>query len=508
MSDLSYEANFSKKFHLQAVIVLFFLLISRLVAMYFVPLMDSTEARYGEIAREMLKTNNWITLFLDYGKPFLAKPPLSTWLSAFSMRLFGINELTVRLPSLLLSIGILWLVWDLAKKRSGSVVATLSVLLLAGSLYFFLDAGAVMTDPSLVFCITLSMVAFWHGMIAYSKIWAYVFFIGLGLGLLAKGPIAIVLTALPIFTWLLLHKQWKVFFLQMPWLKGCLIILALALPWYILAEMQNPGFINYFIVGENISRFYIPGWKGNHYGFCHLHPFGAIWGYTLFGLLPWSIVAIYWLIYHGKKLPALLNKDDKGWISYLLLWLFLPLLFFTFSRNIIYTYVFPSLPAFALLFAELLHRSEITVRSAYRIVHLAIVTGLCFLIATALLILQPGNIPKTTKPVIAAWKKQNPLPGSKLIYWGVRVAYSAEFYSAGSAIFVNDFNKLQSILTKHPSSYLVINSNQLSSIPVDILVRLTKVDTVFIKNHKLLLFRISSGLSQQNLINKPWPNLP
>ena len=79
--------------------------------------MDKTEARYAEIARIMLETNNWITPQIDYGSPFWAKPPLSTWLSAMSMKAFGVNEFAVRLPSLLLCIGIVLLIGQFAKQK-------------------------------------------------------------------------------------------------------------------------------------------------------------------------------------------------------------------------------------------------------------------------------------------------------------------------------------------------------------------------------------------------------
>ena len=96
-----------------------FMLIARLLCNAVVPLTDTTEARYGEIARLMLETGDWITPQHDYGVPFWAKPPLSTWLSAFSMKLFGVNEFAARLPSLLLGIGMLALVWQWSAQRRG-----------------------------------------------------------------------------------------------------------------------------------------------------------------------------------------------------------------------------------------------------------------------------------------------------------------------------------------------------------------------------------------------------
>ncbi len=95
------------------------LLVVRLAAMAAIPLNESTEARYGEMARKMLETGNWVLPMHDYGIPFLAKPPLWAWMSAASMGIFGVNAFAARLPALLLSIMTLGLVWLLALKRHG-----------------------------------------------------------------------------------------------------------------------------------------------------------------------------------------------------------------------------------------------------------------------------------------------------------------------------------------------------------------------------------------------------
>ena len=83
----------------------FFLVV--LIRLFFngvIPLMDKTEARYAEIARLMAETGEWVVLQIDYGIPFWAKPPLSTWASALSIQLFGAAEFFVRLPYALVCI--------------------------------------------------------------------------------------------------------------------------------------------------------------------------------------------------------------------------------------------------------------------------------------------------------------------------------------------------------------------------------------------------------------------
>lgn len=75
--------------------------------MILVPVKDTTEARYAEIARKMLETGDWITPQFEYGVPFWGKPPLHTWLSAAGMGAFGVNEFAARLPIFALACALL-----------------------------------------------------------------------------------------------------------------------------------------------------------------------------------------------------------------------------------------------------------------------------------------------------------------------------------------------------------------------------------------------------------------
>lgn len=486
MFDVKNNQWNSLKFSTKSLSVLIFLLLCRMLSMWLIPLNDSTEARYGEIARKMLETGNWVTLQHDYGVPFWAKPPLSTWLSAMSMGAFGVNEFAVRLPGLLLSFGILWLVWFLAKKHSGSVVAMVATLVLASSLYFFLGAGTVMTDPALIFCTTLSMVAFWRAFVDGQKIWSYVFFVGLGLGLLAKGPLAIVLVGMPVFFWILFRNEWALLWQRLPWVSGTLLCAAIALPWYILAELRTPGFLNYFIVGEHLQRFLTPGWTGDKYGLAHHAHWGMIWIYAIAGIFPWSILGLCWLVTSWKKLPSL-SHDDDGWMSYLLFFMLLPLCFFTFASNIIYPYVFPSLPAFALFFAEMWRRSTPSLGSWRWILRASVISGIFFLVATVAFQIMPETVAKTQKPLIEAWLKENPAAGSQLMYWAYKPENSAQFYSAGRVISTKDLTVLSPWLRTNTKHYLVVNSKELTEIPADLQARSTVVTKIWFKQNLMLL---------------------
>ncbi|HEX4585279.1 MAG TPA: phospholipid carrier-dependent glycosyltransferase, partial [Burkholderiaceae bacterium] len=97
-------------------------LVVRAITLGTYPLADTSEARYGEIARVMRETGNWVTPQETAGTPFWAKPPLYAWLSAGSTYLFGVDEFALRLPSLLCGVGVLVLcgVWTAALARRPS----------------------------------------------------------------------------------------------------------------------------------------------------------------------------------------------------------------------------------------------------------------------------------------------------------------------------------------------------------------------------------------------------
>jgi 4-amino-4-deoxy-L-arabinose transferase-like glycosyltransferase len=226
----------------------------RLATLGAYPLMDNTEARYAEIARITVETGDWVTPHHRYGVAFWSKPPLSMWLTAISYLGFGVNEFAARLASLVPCLLATWLTIDLALARGRRDTALRAGLVLFTTPLFFVSAGAVMTDPALLLGTTLSMVAFWRAMTGTglaARVWGYLFFIGLAIGLLAKGPVGVVLTMGPVGIWALwkggIANVWR----RLPWVTGTLLTAALAVPWYVAAEARTPGFLDYFIVGEH-----------------------------------------------------------------------------------------------------------------------------------------------------------------------------------------------------------------------------------------------------------------
>ena len=135
----------------------------RLLLLGLSPLMDTTEARYGEISRLMVELNDWVTPWFTYDMPFWGKPPLAFWISALSFKVFGINEFAARFPHWLAGMVVLWILWGM-RPRSGPTGATYAIALLLGSVMFFVASGMVMMDMALVIGTTLAMRGFWNGL--------------------------------------------------------------------------------------------------------------------------------------------------------------------------------------------------------------------------------------------------------------------------------------------------------------------------------------------------------
>lgn len=433
----------------KAVRILVFLILSvfaiRLATMAVLPLMDTTEARYAEIARKMAEMGDWVTPWADDGVPFWGKPPLAFWITAASFRLFGVSEFTARLPHFICSLLICLMVWDLAYRQEGRRAAILAAGVLAGSALFIVSSGAVMTDITLVLGSTAALYGFWLALRGITDLQrragGWIFFIGIAIGLLAKGPLVLVLAGLPLVIWVSVERRWKETLFGLPWIAGLVLVAALVLPWYWRAEEKTPGFIDYFIVGEHWKRFLVPGWRGDLYGHAHNFPIGTVWLFALIALLPWpfTVMIVKWEA-RGKKI----ERRDRSWVRYTLLWALMPLLFFTASRNIIWTYALPPLPAAALFLGGWLanhsQRAESWVASGL-VIMLAIIGG-----AGAGAVFFPHWLDGMTAKTVAVAYLGRRKADEPLIFMEGR-PFSASFYSANAARKVLNTDELETALT-------------------------------------------------------------
>jgi 4-amino-4-deoxy-L-arabinose transferase-like glycosyltransferase len=435
-----------------------------------IPLTDKTEARYGEIARLMAETGNWIVPQIDYGVPFWAKPPLSAWLSAASVKLLGTSEFALRLPFWIVAvlIALLLIPYGHQKKINGLIPGIILFTLPE----FFLHAGVLSTDMMLSLSVGLTMMGFWEFTKSEkSRIPGLLFFVGIGLGLLAKGPITGVLCFPPLFIWCVRQQISLKKIFQIPWVLGGLLTLTIALPWYWLMEINSPGFIDYFLVGEHFLRFVDSSWSGDKYGFPKQQPLGIIWVFVMAGALPWSLILL------GQLKNGIKKVWNDPWQLFLWLWILWTPFFFTFSKSLIHTYTLPVMIPIALLIVN--HWSSL--RTKKPVLYMAI--GLPILLI-GIYFLEPTQkiLSDNTDKNLVFHHKIEP---SKLFAFPFK-SYSSQFYSNGKIKVISP-NTLEKMIEDSTSFSVIIKKRQLEYLSPEVTSKL-----------KLLLERTNDGLYQFN----------
>jgi 4-amino-4-deoxy-L-arabinose transferase-like glycosyltransferase len=346
-------------------------------------LVGADEPRYAQVAREMLAHHDWITPTLG-GQPWLEKPPLYYWQAMLAYRLFGVSDWAARLPSPIDATLMVIAIYFFSRRfRPGSQLdAALMTASATGIIGF---ARAASTDMPLAATFTIAMLAWyaWHQSGAQACLWlAYA---SVALGMLAKGPVAPFLAALIVSIFAIAARDYRIIRRSFS-IPGILIFCLIAFPWFVAVQLRNPDFFHAFILQHNLERF-----SSNLYH--HREP---VWYYipvVLLALLPWTVVAVAaiaetiraWWLERREVSKADAEKEDTLKI-FLLIWLLVPVVFFSISQSKLPGYILPALPAATLLLAEYVRRqiaSGNRPRTIALILHAVVAAGL---VAPALLL--------------------------------------------------------------------------------------------------------------------------
>jgi 4-amino-4-deoxy-L-arabinose transferase-like glycosyltransferase len=277
------------------------------IGMLGIPLIDIDAAQYASMSREMASAGNYLQLY-DLGKDYLDKPPLLFWLSSLSIQLFGVYDWAYRLPSILCLGLALWSVYRFTLLYYNELIAQLSVLVLASSQAFILMAHDVRCDTMLMGFVMFSIwqLAAWY----QSNAWKHfvMAFMGIGLGMLTKGPIAIVVPGISFAIHFLLQRNWKQFF-RWEYILGVIIVGVLLIPMSIGLYTQfdlQPGKIIHGVPIQSGLRFYY--WTqsfGRYTGenvFNEMNHFTFLLENMLWSFLPWIFLFLIALVISVKDI--------------------------------------------------------------------------------------------------------------------------------------------------------------------------------------------------------------
>jgi 4-amino-4-deoxy-L-arabinose transferase-like glycosyltransferase len=330
-----------------AAVVIYLCFFSRLDAL---GLVGPDEPRYAAVARQMADNGDWVTPRLD-GESWLEKPVLYYWGAAAAFSLFGVSEFAARLPSalaaLLAALAMGWTAW-----RVYGAAATWAVLLIfPTSLGVLGFARAAATDMVFAAPLAVALAAATELVLLTPpgqrprRRWQILLGASLGAAVLAKGPAGVLLVGGSVVVWAVMSGRWAAA-LRPLYPLAILSFAVVALPWYIACARANPEFVEVFLVGHNVERFFTPTFQ-------HVQPFWFFGPIVLLGLVPWTAL-LAGVAAEGAARGRRLRASPGLFFA---CWALFPVALFSLSQSKLPGYVLPSLAPLALLMARTLTRT-------------------------------------------------------------------------------------------------------------------------------------------------------
>jgi 4-amino-4-deoxy-L-arabinose transferase-like glycosyltransferase len=314
---------------------------------------EPDEGRYSEIAREMIESGDWLVPHFWY-LPHVDKPPLTYWLVAASMKLFGQNEWAVRLPVALAGLSGVWAAWLLAASLGGPRAGRWSALMLPTSLLYFAMSRMLTTDIFLTQFVAWAIWFFWRSWLCLKNPaaassgcfwgWHLAAWLAITLGFLVKGPVALAIPLVAILPLVIFRRKTfsKKRLLFAGLAAGLSLFLILAAPWFLAVNHRLPHTLEYLVfrqVAGHVTGANIHGRDGFPFYFFVV---------LAAGLLPWTwLLGWLWRRAHWREMP---ETQKEGWVL-LNGWVVFTFLLFSLMHSKLPAYILPLFPAMAAMLA-------------------------------------------------------------------------------------------------------------------------------------------------------------
>ncbi len=300
-----------------------------------IPLWSSDEGRYGNIAREMWETKDFIVPHF-YGMEYLEKPVLAPLLTALPYALLGVNEFSTRaIPIAAGLLGILF-TFLFTRKIFDERTGNLAALILTTTVGYVLVGRFAVIDMLMTLLMTTACFSFMTAYFTRQRNYYLIAYTAMGFAFLTKGLIGMVLPAGIYFLFLIWMGQLReIKSMKLGW--GILILFVIIAPWMILISQKEPKFFDIFIIEHHFKRF-LTG------SFGRKKPFWFFLPIFFATALPWSFF-----------LPAALWKDlrkenpERDKVRFLVCWITVIFVFFSIPKSKLAYYLLPLSPAVAAL---------------------------------------------------------------------------------------------------------------------------------------------------------------
>lgn len=373
------------------------------------PLFDVDEGAFAEATREMLASGDWLHTTLQ-GEDRFDKPILIYWLQLACAAVFGVNEWAVRLPSALCALVTALAVGRFVTARKGRHAGWMTAFALSTCLGFLSIGRAATADSLLNMLLVLTGLSLWQflesGALASLR-WACAW---MALGLLAKGPVAVLVPGAAFCLWSIWHDRGRPILRALRDPVSWLIVLVIALPWYVYAiHRHGDAFIQGFFMKHNVGRFSSP-----------MHGHSGNWAYYL---VVWPVLCLPWSV----LLLAVLQRSRQLWRDplscYLWIWAVFVLVFFSFSGTKLPHYLLYGTAPMVMLMVQVLP----AVGAAVRRILWASLFGVCLLFAALPWIAQHESA-RIAHPLYRQFIET--APSMQSLWWGMGVTGLAMIWLA------------------------------------------------------------------------------
>ncbi len=419
-----------------------------------IPFLGPDEARYAQVAREMMDRGDLITPTLG-GFNWFEKPVLLYWLEIAAFKIFGVSEFAARFGPALFGLGTIVSLWLLGRsvERGSDRTATSSTRLLndfanylaviaASTIGIIVFSRGASFDIIVTFPLTAAMVSFFIADRAERKrdsatLPLTLFYVFVGIALLAKGLIGVLFPFAIVFFYFLL--SWRLpsrrFLISLVW--GTVISLGIAAIWYVpMYQRHGYDFINQFFIQHHFQRF-----TSNKYQ--HPQPFYFfLWVLPLM-TLPWMplFLAGIWkyvtttyrrISDQGVESSDSGNDSKHHLLIYAIAWLIVPLTFFSISGSKLPGYVLPAVPA-AVLIATIFGIDLIIKARVWQWVIISIAASVLAGVIILLIFVVPQFAETDSVKGLIADANEKGYGSSKVLMLH-NISHNAEFYAAGRLV--------------------------------------------------------------------------
>jgi 4-amino-4-deoxy-L-arabinose transferase-like glycosyltransferase len=311
------------------------------------PLLEPEEAMYAEIPREMGAAGNWLVP-MHQGRAFYEKPPMLYWLILVAYSIFGVHEWSARLVAAAAALGTVLVTFWWGQRALGLRAGLAGALILCLSPRFIHQARLITMDGLLclwvVTGLALGQAALQSGRLVWR--WWLLSAAACGLGLLTKGPVALLLVAVPLLGYQLLDLR-----TARPrgrsWLAYLAAAVGLALPWYAALAWRDPSFVYQFFWNHHVAlRFVQP---------LHVEPAWFYLPILLLGMLPGTVL-LPSLVRHLARRSRPAARRRPSVLGFWLLSGAWCVLFFSVADCKRIGYILPAMPPLALALGYTLDR--------------------------------------------------------------------------------------------------------------------------------------------------------